>query len=57
MASSPNFMPFLQRKVIFVTSCLLSGKRSNSEIGSTLIGKNLLLKEEINSFKIKFYPH
>ena len=46
------FQPFLQRDKTFMTSCLLPSWIAQAfQNESTLEGKNLLLKEQILSFK------
>ena len=46
-----HFMLFLQRGTTFVTYCLLSWMTNPSEIWFNLKRKNLLLEEQILSFK------
>ena len=51
MGNLHDFPPFLQRETTFVTSYLLPRGWSPFKRGSTLKGKNLLLLEQILSFK------
>ena len=45
------FLPSIQKGTTFVTSCLLPGMKKSLKKGSAIKGKNLLLEEQILSFK------
>ena len=52
--SAPCFTFNLQREITFVNSVCFPGRGSPSKIESILKGKNLLLEEQILSFKSRF---
>ena len=51
MSTCSCFQPVLQRATTLTTSCLLPGTTYPYKMGSTLKRKNLLLQEQILSFK------